>query len=254
MGKEFRVGGICFYGLFNGEFKASVACGGGGVFHYAQLYIAETHNAIVVKVFCTVDGKQVVELVEKHLGADVYGQLGAYICARVELEGATVVGCVDNHHASHVVARGHVGDVKLLALGAFVAYKGSERLDDVVGVASQLVGDIVGLGLAPGGCAGKDCRKDKNQFFHCVASLSIMVAMVSFIWAWYSLRKVPAGRLAIIRHTVRASCPKARAKPYMAEVSISRLVTGVLSQAKDANFSLRCSMLGASRMCRPWGP
>ena len=96
------MGGICFYGLFDGEFKASVACGGGGVFHYAQFYIAETHNAIVIKVFCTIDGKQVVELVEKHLRADVYGQLGAYICARVELEGATVVGGVDNHHTSHM--------------------------------------------------------------------------------------------------------------------------------------------------------
>ena len=133
--------------LFDGDFEAAVAGGGGGVFGDAQFFVAEAHDAVVVEVLGAVGGEEVVELVEDLLGADVDDELVAEVVLFVEFEGEAVVGGVDYHNAVHVVASGHVGDVEGLTLGALVTHKGAEALDDVVRVAPQLFGDVVGLGL-----------------------------------------------------------------------------------------------------------
>ena len=134
-------------GLLDGELEAAVFGSGGGSFGDAQFLVAEAHDAVVIQVLGAVDCEEVVELGEELLGADVDGELVAHVVLLVELEGAAVVGGVDNHDAVHAVTGRHIGDVEGLAFGPFIADKGSEGLDDMVRVASQLLGDVVRLRL-----------------------------------------------------------------------------------------------------------
>ena len=143
--------------FFFGEGEGAEAGGGGGGFADADQLVAEVHGFVVaVGVLGGVDLEEAVEVAQEVGTAHVEDDLVADFVGGVHLEGATVVGGVDNHDALHVVAGGHIGDVELLAFGAFVAHKGAERLHDVVCVASQLLGDIAGLGMGKGGQEAKE--------------------------------------------------------------------------------------------------
>jgi len=146
--------------LFDGEFETPESGGGGWCFANAKLLVAEAHYPVIVLVLSAVHRKEVVELVQEFLRPYVDGELIANVVLAVELKRAPVVGRVDNHHALPPVSSGHIGDVERLAFGAFVAHKGAERLYDMVGVAPQLFGNIVGLHLAPCHRAGGDGQQE----------------------------------------------------------------------------------------------
>lgn len=120
----------------DGECECAVFGGGGGVLDDVKFFVAEVHEAVVVHVLGAVGGEEVVEVGEEVFGTDVDFDFVAHVVFFVEFEGAAIVGGVDDHHAVHAVACGHVCDVELLTFGAFVADEGSEGLDDMVRVAS----------------------------------------------------------------------------------------------------------------------
>ena len=110
--------------------------------------VAEVHGFVVaVWVFGVVYLEESVEVAQEVGTAYIEDYLVADFVFGVHLEGAAVVGSVDNHDTFHVVAGRHIGDVELLAFGTFVAHEGSEGLYDMVSVATQLLCDVRGLGI-----------------------------------------------------------------------------------------------------------
>ena len=109
-------GGADWYGsatLFvDGEAEGAVLGGGGGILGDDEFLVAEVHEAVVVEVLGAVGGEECVEGFEEVLGTDVDGELIAEVVVFVELEGAAIVGGVDNHDALDPIASRHVGDVE----------------------------------------------------------------------------------------------------------------------------------------------
>ena len=145
--------------------EAAEARGGRRGLADAYQLVAEVHSLVVaVGVFGVVDLEQAVEVAQKIGAAHIEDYLVANLVPGVHLEGAAIVGGVDYHHALHVVAGRHIGDVELLAFSPFVAHEGTQRLHDVVRVAAQLLGDVRRLCLYGQRRRNHQCKQ--NQSFH----------------------------------------------------------------------------------------
>lgn len=101
------------------------------------------HNLdFAVGIFCLVDLEQPVKVAQEVGTAHIQDNLIAYLVGRVHLEGAAVIGSINNHHTFNAVPGRHIGNVELLAFSPFVADEGTQRLYNMVCVAAQLLGNV----------------------------------------------------------------------------------------------------------------
>lgn len=102
--------------------RAVFGCGGRFLID-SQALVAKVHEAVIIHVLGAVSREEVVKGGQEFLRANVDGELIAEVVLFVKFEGQSVVGSVDNHHAIHIVASRHIGDVECLTFRMFVADK-----------------------------------------------------------------------------------------------------------------------------------